>query len=60
MNNIYTRTVRDFVEDLLSSGRSAKQVLIVAENSRWKTSLIEVKQVLSTFSGKLSRKILIY
>ncbi len=56
----YIRTVLDFVEDRLSSGRSAKQILTVAENTHWKTRLDEVKQALSTFSGKLSRKILIY
>lgn len=60
MSDNYTRTVQDFVEDMLSSGRSAKQIMTVAESTRWKTVINEVKQVLSTFSGKLAKKILIY
>jgi len=54
------RTVRDFVEDLLTDGRSAKHIIIVARNSYWKTRVDEVKQAILNFSGKIPKKILLF
>ncbi len=49
------RTVRAFVEDLLSDGRTAEQIIIVAKNTVWNPRLDEVKQVLKSFSKKLKK-----
>lgn len=56
MSDLYERTLQEFVEDLLSNGRTAKQIIAVADNSRWKTRLPEVKTCISEFNGKLSKK----
>ena len=50
------RTVRNFVEDLLSDGRSAKQILIVARNTRWEPQIEEVKEVIRSFPKKFKKR----
>ena len=47
------RTIRDFVEDLLSDGRSIKEIITVAQNTRWKGHIDEIKEILKVFSKKL-------
>lgn len=37
------RTVQEFVEDMVSDGRSLNQILIVAANSRWVSHKDEIK-----------------
>jgi hypothetical protein len=54
------RTVEAFVEDLLSNGKSARYIIIIAENTHWKTRLLEVKEVLLGFSGKLSENFIAF
>ena len=39
-----SRTVNDFVEDLISDGRTESEVLIVTQNSRWKNRINEIKE----------------
>jgi hypothetical protein len=56
MQDNYVRTVRAFTEDLLSNGRTAKQIIIIAENSHWQTKVNEVKTILLEFSGKFKKK----
>ena len=50
------RTVQEFVEDLLSNGRTAKQILAVAENTRWESKIEEVKEVIKSFSKKFKKR----
>ena len=50
------RTVESFVEDLLSNGRTAKQIIAIAENSRWQSKVNEVKTIILEFSGKFAKK----
>ena len=50
------RTVRAFVEDMLTDGRTAKQILVVAKNTRWNSKIEEVKEVLKSFSGILKKE----
>ena len=38
------RTVQDFVEDLVSDGRTESEVLIVAQGTRWKNRIDEIKE----------------
>jgi len=39
------RTIREFVEDMVSDGRDLKQILIVAANIvRWRNSKEEIKK----------------
>jgi hypothetical protein len=54
------RTVEEFTEDLLSNGRTGKQIITIAENTHWKTRLAEVKEVLLRFSGKLSKNFIAF
>lgn len=50
------RTVQEFVEDLLSNGRTASQILTVAENTYWKPRIEEVKEVIKSFSKKFKKR----
>jgi hypothetical protein len=50
---IEIRTIKDFVEDLLSDGRSIKEIITVAQNTRWKGHIYEIKEILTNFSKKL-------
>jgi len=38
------RTVQDFVEDMVSDGKSLNEILIVTVNSRWANHKEEVKK----------------
>ena len=38
------RTVQEFVEDLVSDGKSLNEILIVTVNSRWASQKGEVKK----------------
>jgi hypothetical protein len=60
MSKVYERTVQCFVEDLLSDGRTGRQVIIIAQNTRWKTRVDEVKSCISEFNGKLSKKFIAF
>lgn len=50
------RELRDFVEDLLSDGRKARQIIIVADNSCWKGLETEILQILKTFFPKIKKR----
>ena len=50
------RTVRNFVEDLLSDGKSAKHILIVARNTYWQSQIKEVEEVIESFSKKFKKR----
>ena len=39
------RTLRDFVEDMVSDGRDLNQILVVALNSRWKNDREEIEKM---------------
>jgi len=43
------RTVQEFVEDLIIDGRTHKEVICVAQSTRWEPHLEEVKKVLKNF-----------
>lgn len=49
------RTVREFVEDCLSDGRTGKEILVVAKMTYWKSKIEEVKEVIKSFSKKLKK-----
>lgn len=42
MENI--RTIQEFVEDMVSDGKSLKQILVVTFNSRWRNFRKEVEK----------------
>ncbi len=46
------RSARDFVEDMISDGRTPKEVMAVAQSCRWKHHLPAIKDVLEEFSKK--------
>jgi hypothetical protein len=50
----YKRTPRDFVEDLLTNGRTPKQIMTIARNTHWKNRLDEVKTIILEFFDKFS------
>lgn len=50
------RTVREFVEDLLSNGRTGREIIAVAQNTYWKPRLEEVRQVVLSFSKIFKKK----
>jgi len=50
------RTVREFVEDLLSDGIEPKQILAVARSTRWKSDIEEVKEIIKSFSKKFKKR----
>jgi len=45
------RTVIDFVEDMISSGRSLKHIIAVAQNSKWKDDIELIREI-----HKITRK----
>ena len=49
------RTVREFVEDLLSDGRSEEQIISVAKCTRWSSNLEEVKTILKDFPNFIKK-----
>ena len=51
-----TRTVREFVEDLLSDGRTSSEILTIAKNTRWKLAMEEIKEVIRSFSKILKKR----
>jgi hypothetical protein len=51
-----TRTVNDFVEDLLSDGKTEKEILIIAQNTYWKNKLAEVKEAIFKIKRHLAKK----
>ena len=49
------RTVQEFVEDLLSNGRTSKQILAVAKNTRWDGGIEEIKDIIRRFFKKFKK-----
>lgn len=49
------RTVREFVEDLVSDGRPAEHIILVARLTRWNTHLEEVKDEIRSFKKFLKK-----
>ena len=47
------RTVREFVEDMISAGRPPLSVRAIAESCRWKHHLPAINAVLEEFSEKI-------
>lgn len=56
MGKVYERTVQEFVEDLLSDGRSASHILLIAKFTQWAGQIGEVKQILKDFCKKLGKR----
>lgn len=44
------RTLRDFVEDMISDGKSLKDTLAVAHSTRWKDKKEEIKKLYSEYN----------
>ena len=55
MENNNTRTVRDFVEDLLSEGRTPLMIRAVAESCRWAGHLQEINEAIKEISTKFKK-----
>lgn len=51
------RTVRHFVEDMLSDGRTPKDILAVAKSTHWESQIEEVKGVIESFSKKFKKRL---
>jgi len=49
------RTAEHFVEDLLSRGRTAEQIVTIAENTYWKNKVPEVKTAILKLSANFSK-----
>lgn len=47
----HSRTIQEFVEDMVSDGRDLSQILTVAANSRWKNSKEEIKKEYRRLTG---------
>ena len=52
MENNNPRTIRDFVEDLLSEGRTPLMIRAVAESCRWANHLEDINEIIQEISGK--------
>lgn len=50
------RTLQEFVEDLLSDGRTPKQILAVAGSTHWKLQIEEIKEIIKGFSKRFKKK----
>jgi hypothetical protein len=50
------RTVEEFVADCLARGKTAAQVLAIAQNTRWNDNLDEVKALLEKGKKKSIRR----
>lgn len=50
------RTVQEFVEDLLSDGKTPRHIIMVAKNTRWKSDIEEIIEIIKSFSGKLKKR----
>ncbi len=59
MENNNPRTIRDFVEDLLSEGRTPIMIRAVAESCRWAGHLQEINDAIKEISIKFKKYIFI-
>ncbi len=57
MENNNTRNIRDFVEDLLSIGRTPLMIRAVAESCQWTGHLEEINEIIQEISGKFKKSI---
>ncbi len=55
MENNNIRTIRDFVEDLLSEGRTPIMIQAVAESCRWAGHLDEINELIKEISVKFKK-----
>ena len=46
------RTIREFVEDEISDGRSLKEIIAIALCSRWKNQITEIEKMYKDWKGK--------
>lgn len=49
-----TRTLVDFVEDMLSNGRSFLEINAIARCCRWEHSIEEIRKILEKFDSNSS------
>ncbi len=57
IENDNIRTIRDFVEDLLSMGRTPLMIRAVAESCRWGNHLEAINEIIQEISGKFKKSI---
>ncbi len=57
MENNNIRTIRDFVEDLLSAGRTPIMIRAVAESCRWGNHLEVINEIIQEISGKFKKSV---
>ncbi len=55
MENDNIRTIRDFVEDLLSEGRTPIMIQAVAESCRWAGHLDAINELIKEISVKFKK-----
>ncbi len=55
MENDNIRTIRDFVEDMLSEGRTPLMIRAIAESCRWAGHLEEINEAIQEISGKFKK-----
>jgi len=53
--NIHRRTVREFVEELVTEGRSLPLIKAVAMNTRWNTQIDSVMKIATKLKNFLGR-----
>ena len=51
------RTVEDFVEDMVSNGRTRTQVIVVALSTHWRHQLPAVKSALQALYERFPKKL---
>jgi len=49
------RTIEDFVEDCISDGRTPQQVIIIANQTHWKSKIAEIKGYLQKITKNLKK-----
>ena len=50
------RTIQEFVEDLISDGRTEKQILCVAQSTRWSNRKEEIKEMIVRLRRRMTKR----
>ena len=55
MKETKERTVDEFVEDMISSGRTRGQILQVVQSTHWKNKMEEIKEAITKLEKRLAK-----
>lgn len=51
-----SRTVRDFVEDMISDGKTEKEILHIAQSTRWQNKVEEIKEYIVRLKRRMEKR----